>query len=257
MAPSMIRRADGDDWLIISQVDHAHVAGEMARAWGSAAVAELPFRDLLLPAVWHHDDGWRPWEQRPCVDRQTGLPRSFMEMPMAEATAIWTRSIDACAGLSGLGGLWVSLHFCWLAEHATTSDPHDVRAIQTFLAQQKGRRRDWRQLPGPALAPSELDRAVDVGFRYLQLFDAVSLWLCCAPPAQSLRIRSPEQVELHFQPRAPVQASVHPYPFVDGILTLDVVARRIAARPYDDAQLQAALADAARERLEWILRPDA
>jgi hypothetical protein len=50
---------------------------------------------------------------------------------------------------------------------------------------------------------------------------------------------------------------VHPYPFVDGILTLDVVARRIAARPYDDAQLQAALADAARERLEWILRPDA
>ena len=92
----MIRRDDGDDWLLMSQVDHAHLASEIAAVWGNDVVASLPVPDLLVPAIRDHDEGWRDWEQTPAIDPETGKPRDFTAMPMRIATAIWSKSIEAC-----------------------------------------------------------------------------------------------------------------------------------------------------------------
>ena len=89
----MIRREAGENWLLISQVDHAHLAAEMATAWETPA---LPEPDGLLPAIRDHDEGWREWERLPDIDPQTGLPRNFTEMPASEAVRIWSRSIETC-----------------------------------------------------------------------------------------------------------------------------------------------------------------
>ena len=93
----MIRRNSPAGPLLISQVDHAQLAADLAAAWGNATVPGLPLPDLLLPAIRDHDAGWRGWEAAPTCT-PAGLPRAFTEMPMQDATAIWTRSIATCAG---------------------------------------------------------------------------------------------------------------------------------------------------------------
>ena len=56
----MIRRdatlPDGSPaWVLVSQVDHAHLAGELAEGWRDG----LPAASVLLPTIYRHDDGWR------------------------------------------------------------------------------------------------------------------------------------------------------------------------------------------------------
>src|SRR5437588_5307222 len=88
----MIRReiqmSDGAAiWLLVSQVEHAHVSGELMRHW----------RDELTPdvveAIWHHDDGWTAWEAKPKLNPAIGGPHSFLEMPLGESLLIWDHSI--------------------------------------------------------------------------------------------------------------------------------------------------------------------
>ncbi len=93
----MIRRETADGWLLISQIDHAVLAAEVAAAWGNDDVPTLPLRDELLRAIRLHDDGWYDWEQVPTIVPETGKPRDFTEMPMAEAATIWTESVELAA----------------------------------------------------------------------------------------------------------------------------------------------------------------
>lgn len=251
----MIRRADGSDWLILSQVDHAHLAGDMAQVWGSDAVPPLPFPEALVPAVRDHDDGWIAWEEQPRVDAITGQPRNFTEMPMQEATAIWSRSIAGCARGSLLGGIWTSLHFCWLGERANTADAQEAGIVQRFLADQAKQRAVWRDSLEAEMPDEELDRLIDQGLGYLQLFDSISLWLCCSPATASWMIALPNGDTLTFEPRTLSVVQVKPYPFTLAEVRLSAPARRIAARPYgSDRELQSALRDAPEDQLQWTLQ---
>lgn len=254
----MIRRVDGNDWLIISQIDHARLAGALAAHWGSEFVAPLPRPDLLIPAVENHDDGWKEWEQQPRVDRATGRPRNFTEMPLVEATAIWTRSIDRCAQSSAMGGVWVSLHFCWLARRASADDPAEAGAIERFLDLQAALQRSLRMQVESEFPGGELDALIDRGFRFLQAFDSMSLWLCCGEPTRPMTATLPDQEPLTFQPIDSRRIRVHPYPFSAPMLELHVPARRIPARRYeDDRQLREALSRSQPEQLGWVLHADA
>ena len=90
----MIRRdyqdTDGTAcWLLVTQPEHARLAGELAEHWGAGTVAPLVSPAELLPAVYHHDDGWSDWEQHPTLDPEHGRPRSFTEMPLERSLEIW------------------------------------------------------------------------------------------------------------------------------------------------------------------------
>ena len=81
-------------WLLISQVEHARISGEFAESWIDSPTANVTFLPLinpeeLLPAIYHHDDGWQDWEKSPEVDPQTGRPLAFTEMPLEVALEIW------------------------------------------------------------------------------------------------------------------------------------------------------------------------
>ena len=86
----------GRGWILISQVDHAHLAAEFAAAWGNDRVADLPTPEILIPAIRDHDEGWREWERLPDIHPETHWPRNFTEMPAAESARIWNHSIEAC-----------------------------------------------------------------------------------------------------------------------------------------------------------------
>src|SRR5690606_1098412 len=92
-------------WLLISQIEHARISGELARAWGNTEVAAViapqgaadaqrrAIRDEWLAAVRHHDDGWAGPEADPAVDQVLGRPYSFLDMPREESLGVWRDSI--------------------------------------------------------------------------------------------------------------------------------------------------------------------
>ncbi|QDT36987.1 DUF3891 family protein [Stratiformator vulcanicus] len=90
----MIRRDCEDGWLLITQVDHAHLAARLAALWGNRTIPKLPVPQMLLPAIRDHDEGWRFWEQNPSVDPETGFPQSFLDVPIEDAVRIWARSVE-------------------------------------------------------------------------------------------------------------------------------------------------------------------
>lgn len=350
----MIRREDGNDWLLIPQTEHARLAADIAERWGNAQAGFARCAEELVSAVRHHDDGWLEWEQAPHIDPTNGTPRSFLEMPMTEATEIWNRSIDVCsrdtswylaalrtaqifgsmrpldavfheilrmkprfrteeltqrlqslelqrrvsrsaihlalhwlekegwifklAGTeldaeyerlfpsrppSPLGGMAVSKHFCWLAEQARESRAErtdELSAVNEFIQRQHDLQRSWRRaVAASQLSTDAVNRRIEEGFRTVQFFDRLSLWICCAPRTEPLQLEYPGSGCVEFVPRHDWTFTVKPFPFpldpvlhADKPMTVEVSAKRIAARRYvDDADLQSALADAAAERLTW------
>ncbi len=87
-------------WLLINQISHARLAGELAEAWdGQSQLPSLPMQKHLLPAIFSHDEGWDKWDKRPSLNEENGAPRSFLEMPMSVSTQLWSQSIAYCSGL--------------------------------------------------------------------------------------------------------------------------------------------------------------
>ena len=259
----MIRRETPGAWLLISQVDHAHLAAQIAERWGNSHVAALPDAARLVPAIREHDAGWAEWERSPQIDPASGIPRSFLEMPMAVATAIWSRSIARAAADSPAGGLWVSRHFCWLAELAQKnrrSEPAEVAAVDEFLREQRVGQlfqadASRESVSNPQRVRQESLTYEEAGFRWLQFFDGLSLWLCCAPRDRPHSLPIPGGGELWLKPRGDTSAGriqLVPYPLDRPQITLTVTTRRVAARPFvTDASFQAAYQAAEVQPLCW------
>lgn len=250
----MIRREDGADWLILSQIDHAHLAAELANVWRHSGAASWGISDLLFQTVRKHDDGWRDWETRMEVDPSTGIPRQFTEMPMHAAATIWKVSIEDCAREHPLSGTWVSRHFCHLAEHALASHADnrgDVAAARRFLADQEQYQQQLRSLALKDVTAREFDSLSEMGFRFLRLFDGLSLWLCCAEQTDPFDVRCDGQAA-RFTPYADRRIVIDPYVLTEQPLTLSVPARRIASRAYaDDGDLRADLDTSPVVELSW------
>jgi hypothetical protein len=345
----MIRRDDGNDWLLFSQVDHAHLAAEIAQVWGNDDVPAIPLPPLLIPAVRDHDEGWREWERSPELHPDTGDPRDFTEMPMSVATKLWTESVTATTrgtpslaealkryqeflternetldghraavletliefrasfrrdevqrralqaellpvpfdfyfdellqsgivsragqdfvgdyyvldlphlGTSPLGGIWVSRHFCYLAEKARESrsdNIDDVAAIEQFLKEQAELQREWTDESVRDFASDELQRLIETGFRYVQFFDRISLWLCCAARTKAAAMNLPGGDSFQLTPRKDGSIAIEPYPLNVAPLELLVDTRRVPANHYDRDGLQQAIDSATVERLNWTL----
>lgn len=173
----MIRRNltldDGTQfWLLISQVAHARISGELTSAW------QEPFTDEVIDAVTRHDDGWAKWEAAPQLDIKRGRPLSFTEMVVADAIVIWDDSIDAGRRIGRLAGALVAGHFIGLArgsEHAAQSPARE------WLQRRAADRENWlAQWRNESLSNS--DALADSGQRMLLTADLLSLWLCMDGP---------------------------------------------------------------------------
>jgi hypothetical protein len=249
----MIRRNDGGDWLIIDQIEHARLAGEIAAAWGGTSVARPTVAAGLIWGVTHHDDGWADWDAQPRLDPANGLPRGFREMRMSDSTAIWSNSIAACS-VEPLAGIGVSRHFCFLAEQAkrTRIDPDDVQSAERFVAEQAWVQQRLAASLNPASNNASREEACRIAFRTVQFFDQLSLWICCAEESEPHRQTTADRIDIAFIPATPKRIRVEPFPLRSGPLRVEATARRVTARAYsNDDDFRSALAAAPNEQLEW------
>ncbi len=256
-------------WLLISQVDHAHISGELTRNLSE------PFSHEVIEGVAHHDDGWADWEASPKLNPEIGGPYSFLEMPLTDSLMIWDGSIAAARKFGPLAGFIVAGHFYNLlsdSDHA-----QEPAAVAWLAAKRKARTAwldDWMRAD-PTHTLAEAKRAQE----QLLLADLFSLWLCCDAPLAGENANFLEQSAMkgrtekllgkyqfsvigsgrrHPTPEDITEAlawviAVNPYPFSESPLSLSLTAACVPAIHYASWQeLQAANRPMG---LRWRLMP--
>ena len=238
-------------WLLIAQVEHARVAFELAQQWGEPPFSSPRPQDVLLPTILRHDDGWRPWEMQPDVDEQTGRPLAFTEMATEVSHDIWKRSIDACEDLGPLSQYLISAHFLHLRSQG---DSAETEAGRGFLQEYQKRSARWLSEWIGLNATSHTEALAREALQYLQLFDAISLWLCCDRVTASRSFLDPEQRTVTMSADDSTCIVVSPWPFTNSRLPIEITGRVVPVRAYQDAA-DLAEVECREFSLRWSLVP--
>src|SRR5688500_16293327 len=122
----MIRHRLGEDFILITQHDHAQLSGRLAEHVGNALFAPpTPYQETV-DGIALHDCGWPLHDDRPTLNAQ-GQPLHVLESPMSVAVKVWTESVRGATEKSPYAGLLVSLHVLALSALAQSRDqtPHE------------------------------------------------------------------------------------------------------------------------------------
>ena len=253
----MIRRQAGDDFLLITQTDHAQLAGELAVRFGNNRFTSPPPHSPVLLAIQQHDAGWPLHDDEPTLnDRQ--LPADVFETPKSIALNVWAASADRAEALDAYAGLLVSLHSLSLSIHAAPEPvtktlakggAFDVRMMQDQFALNKFQHREverQEQLRGklglsmevplkhglaePKSTPADDQLRFD--FRLLQALDLISLCACCSklPQTESqevLPLVGQDPIRFKLAKNLAGAVRVSPWPFDDKRFEMQVPCRRV------------------------------
>jgi len=163
----IVRPADGVQHLI-TQPDHAALAGRIMEHWASLATAER--RQQILRAVRDHDNGWHQPDAAPTIEPATGAVRDFVAVPAAVKQEVWPRCLDGLADAPWAGAL--------VAHHAlSVYDRFRSDAGWTaFFARMEAARTRLLEVTGGAMEALVRD------YVYVRLGDLASLAFCNAWP---------------------------------------------------------------------------
>ncbi len=231
--------------MAIGQPSHAWLSGQLARAWGNDDEVEPPdpFEEVCLAAE-QHDVGMAEWDLRPSLNAETGLPHSFMEMPLDVHLSLWSAAAGKLVRQSAYAALLVSMHGTALYEMRDLDrmDAADADAVRGFLS-------DRRAEQDALLAGLGLGRdAVARNQGLVWTWDFMSLALCLDwAPADGPGVR--------MDPAGDRCVSVDPWPFARDRLSVRCEGRRLEGGYSSDAQLHRALDSAPVVELSWMLVP--
>ncbi len=277
----MIRRHDGNDFLIINQHDHAQIAGQIADAFGNNAFPSPSPRDPAILGISLHDSGWPLHDNEPTLNPDH-LPLDVFETPRPIAFKVWTASVETATKKHPYAGLLVSLHVLSLSVMATDrpeskpdahfnlEDPQDRFAIVKFQQRELERQENLRAqlgLHSEQTARHTVAKGTKQGsedqlqynFALLQIMDQISLAACCteSPITTTRDLPLPNTTRTKFTlTRQNNDVTIHPWPFLVPQLDLMIPACRIPATPYQtDAALRSTLAQAPSEIITAHLLP--
>jgi hypothetical protein len=246
----MIVVPEDGERLVITQHDHARLAGELLSLWRAGGLPEHPRRGEILFATREHDNGWREADSAPRVDPSTGRPHDFTSVPLAVRAEVWLRGAARYAESWPYGALLVTWHALELHRDHRGDEAWEeelLAPLEELLA----------ELLKRTGAPREEVRADS---RWLALADGLSLAACN-------RWTQPTESDGHrfaFRPGGggthggqPVDGELWLKPFpLAGATTFRVACRRVPDRPYaGDADLGGELAAARWAALRIRVRP--
>ena len=249
----MLLREDERGWLAIGQPSHAWISGQLARAWCNERFGAFePFEEVCLAAE-QHDVGWAARDLAPLHNPGTGLPRSFMEMPLDIHLGLFTDGPRSLESQSRYAALLVSMHGwrLYARREEDRAKPADAEAIRSFLAGQ-------RKFQEGTLQSLGADRAeVERNSLLIWTWDYLSLALCLgwAPATAKGCPTADGLVDLELK-GDPGSGALHidPWPLAAPGLTVRCEGRRISERFADSEQMRDALERARWETLEFRLR---
>jgi Protein of unknown function (DUF3891) len=272
----IVRRVNDSKILAISQESHADIAAQFAAHWGGAEFARLePYQSMVFGTT-YHDSGHREMEASLPIDPSTGLPYNFRGAPPEVRNresdglnSLWIRQRDPYAALL------VSMHHTGLRKRrydtvamrkdGIAAAPVEAPALTVDDAFRD--LSDWQlEVAGElGLERPTARRAFWHNYEMLQVFDLLSLYLCCdgydgesmLPVAVTnvpLSPASDEHVELRIQPKGQDSLRISPYPLDESPLEITVLARKLAAHAGEpETEAKEDYYRAPRQTLAWEL----
>jgi uncharacterized protein DUF3891 len=244
--------------LAIGQPSHAWISGQLARAWGNARFGPLePYEEVCLAAE-QHDIGMAAWDLAPSRNPDTGLPHSFMQMPLAVHMELWRAAPPRLLRQSRYAALLVSRHGSRLyeARDASALADADAQAVRSFL--NDGRRFQEQLLASLGSDPAAGERLYARNSQLIWIWDFLSLALCLgwAPDAARNVPTAEGFVDLDLRPTDhPHRLMLDPWPFAHETVTVRCEGQRLSDRFDTDEALHEALAQAPWETLQLELVP--
>jgi hypothetical protein len=229
-----------DGLLCIRQLDHAALAGALARAWGGPMPPLRPGAPVLL-AVARHDAGWEEPDRDPALDPDTGLPHTYRSSPLEHALAAAERSVARVGAVDPYAGWLVSRHFA--SFHAGSESP----SARAWVTAQVGHRSELLSRAAPRVGREALHpHVLEANFDWLQLLDGVSLAACegweswtsretCAGYGEettTFRYRGSKEGGDPLQ----IRGVVEPWPFAPPEIRVSLPALRLAAGTWENPE---------------------
>ncbi|MEA2368567.1 MAG: hypothetical protein QOH38_1285 [Thermoleophilaceae bacterium] len=244
----MLLRRAGDAVVAIGQPAHAWISGQLARAWGNERFGRIEPREEVCLAAEQHDVGMAEWEAAPTLNRDTGLPHSFLEMPLETHVELWSHAWQLVLPQSRYAALLVSMHGAALYRMRDPSklDERQAALVRTYLAEQTAVQERLR-VPG--------DAHVERNQRLIWAWDAFSLALCLDWAPHTLRAvpAAAGEVDVELTPAGGCAVRVDPWPFSSDRLTVRCDGRRLEGRFDVEDEMRAALAAAPWTALDFEL----
>ncbi len=257
----MLHRNHPKGTLLISQPSHAWISGQIARHWGNERFGSFAPRAEVELAAELHDIGFLKWEESPTLDKATGLPHTFLSMPVSDHLEIWSEGIHKAARYGRYPALLVSMHYTWLAQnHPHYENPQSAMLVQEFLdtqaAYQSFAFHSLRRDSHYAAAAEEA--AFTRNRRLISLWDWLSLLICMGssapeqlndvPTADGLTI-----LTLRPVPNQPSHYTLEPWPFGGDAIKLVCEARLVDRKFTNEQELRMGLQNCAHVPLEFEL----
>src|SRR4051812_41149960 len=209
----VLLRTDDDGVVAIGQASHAWLSGQLARAWGGAALGDVAHREATCLAADQHDVGMALWDLAPDLDPATGLPVPFTAMPLATHLRLWASAPQRLLSQSRVAALLVSLHGTTLfaRRDLTRLDPADADEVRAYLAGQRALQERLGAETDVDVAPRPRLRRQLFGGDWLSLA-LLRGWAPASPPGAP---GAGGDVELQLTRRAGREVhAVRPWPFV-------------------------------------------
>jgi hypothetical protein len=249
----VVLRREGDAVVAIGQPSHAWLSGQLARAWGNERFGAVrPWEEVCLAAE-QHDIGMAAWDAAPALNPDTGLPYSFVEMPIETHVELWDRAWELVLPQSRYAALLVSMHgeALYRLRDLERLPPEEAARIRDYLTGQHA-------LQAGLTADLGADREqLRRNQRLLWTWDYLSLALCLgwAPCSTPETPTAGEPVALRLEPSGGARFTLDPWPFGRPAVTVRTEGRRLTGRFTDEAALHLALARAQGEMLAFELIP--
>ncbi|SDZ58894.1 Protein of unknown function [Evansella caseinilytica] len=237
----MIVRERSDEFILIHQHDHAHISGQLCKAWKQDYFLGREERPSVELAVACHDWCWQALDQRPLLLKETGKPASFVDHPLQEKIAAYRTGVDEMEKRDEYAALLISLHY------ASFFHGKVVPAAESFRNEEEIRQQRLKEYL------TENRRNVDhVRFHFdlLQLCDNLSLYICMNEWGSgkeeeiswfrdgfSQRMLPFDDVPFECEWLSKHQVKIHPYPFVTDEVTVFVPYYRIKKENVTEAVL--------------------
>ncbi len=260
----MLVRSEEKGTLVIGQLSHAWLSGQLARAWGNERFAAPdPHEEIALGAE-QHDVGWALFDLAPGRSAESGLPRSFLETTVEQHLEIWRTAPDRLLSVSTYAALVVSLHGASLSALRLGSAKEGCELLEQHVAGEHARQARLREKLG--LTERDTQRIQ----RWMWAWDGLSLALCNGwDPFTSRDVPAGDQlVDLELRragaaPMSPAAGVRHegtftldPWPFSGDRVVVSCEARELGAPRFENEEtVQRALEGAEVLRLVFELLP--
>ncbi|MDQ1004792.1 hypothetical protein QFZ28_005332 [Neobacillus niacini] len=165
-------------YLMVTQNDHAHIAGDIARNCKEEYFFDDTRTQEVMLAINEHDRGWIELDSSPVWNDKTEKPYSFIDYPLSLKITFYKKGLDEVEKMSKYAGLLCSLHYSSFIQDS--SEP----AVREFWKEEKQRQeRVSRELEIEGIENQQ--ETLMYHLDLLKFCDYLSLYICLNEPGDN------------------------------------------------------------------------